>query len=225
MKHFFILYSKKAILANSESLISKLAQKFPDESVFDKLFIDSVTNNQNEMISYLKKEGKFSALTKKYSTYKDSKGRTPVKIACYNANDELANDFISLGLNCTDSDNELSTPLHSIAKNNLIKVFEKNQARWTLDEKNNKGNTPLHIGCKYNSIDVVEALIRNGSNIDLVNNKEETPIFIASKKDCIEIVYILYKKGADARIKSFAGLNANEVAQKRKSILVSLFLC
>ena len=220
-----ILYClfKKAILIGSKSLISRIEQIITDEYIFDKLFIDSVTNNQIETITYLKKKRDFSALAKKHSSYKDSRGRNILKIACDNANEELATYFISLGLNCTDCDNDLSTPLHSIAKHNLIKVFLENQRGWKLNEKDNKGDTPLHIGCKYNSVDVVEALIRSGASIDLVNNKKETPIFIASKKDYIDIVFTLYEKGADVRTKSFVGLNAIEIAQKRKSKLVSIF--
>ena len=71
-----------------------------------------------------------------------------------------------------------SLPIHLYCK--YVKL-EASQLLFSLykpciEKKNNLGETPLSIACKYNHTDLAVFLIQNNSNINNVDNQGWTPI-------------------------------------------------
>ncbi len=52
-----------------------------------------------------------------------------------------------------------------------------------INAQNKKGNTPLHLACRFNQFDVVDYLLRKGANIKLKNVDGHTPMDLVSKHD------------------------------------------
>jgi hypothetical protein len=56
------------------------------------------------------------------------------------------------------------------------------------------GDTPLHIACKNNYLEVAQALIGAGAELNIVNNEGETPLEIAKKNNNHKIIQVLELK-------------------------------
>lgn len=65
---------------------------------------------------------------------------------------------------------------------NYIELIQALIKITSLDSKDNKGNTPLHLATEEGSIEVVKLLIAAGANVLSVNDNNETPLFIAVLK-------------------------------------------
>ena len=70
-----------------------------------------------------------------------------------------------------------NTNLPEFLKTNLLKFAIANNAN--INHKNNYGQSPLHIACKYQLYSCVEYLINTGANINDVDNQNKTPLHYA----------------------------------------------
>lgn len=67
---------------------------------------------------------------------------------------------------------------------------------------NIKNMCPIHIAAEFGYIEIVEALIENGADINITCLYGETALHKAYQSDKIDIVKILIKNGADVNIKN-----------------------
>jgi ankyrin repeat protein len=79
----------------------------------------------------------------------------------------------------------------------------------TKDIKDVHKNTALHLACSENVPQIVDLLLRYGSNVnELGTEGEATPLIVASAEGQIEVVEVLMKYGADINIKDKDGKTA-----------------
>ncbi|KAJ0182271.1 hypothetical protein K1T71_001640 [Dendrolimus kikuchii] len=97
----------------------------------------------------------------------------------------------------------------------------KTEGKLTLDvnckgrNRSNCGWTPLHLATYFRHVDVVEALLEAGANVDEVNDTGDTPMHKASFIGNEELVILLLKYKADVNIMNGEGRTACDVARSR----------
>ena len=103
----------------------------------------------------------------------------------------LNNKYIRSIINPITSD----TLIHYLCKNDdnfpLIELIKPNPIE--REQKNNLGQTILHIATQNKSYKIIEYLLENGSNINSKDNKNNTPLHIAVKLNDYEIIQLLLK--------------------------------
>jgi ankyrin repeat protein len=67
----------------------------------------------------------------------------------------------------------------------------------SIQDQNNKDETPLFIASSHGHVEVVRLLLDRGANIHHQNNDGETPLHIAIRKGHVETVRLLLDKGAN----------------------------
>ncbi|CAD8132990.1 unnamed protein product [Paramecium pentaurelia] len=65
--------------------------------------------------------------------------------------------------------------------------------------------SPLHIACRYGSIQVVEELINNNANLDITDMAGWTPLHVAAFYQRAQVCQLLLKSGADFRTRNRDG--------------------
>lgn len=98
-------------------------------------------------------------------------------------------------LNCRDD--EYSTPLHSAAKTNHLRILElliENGANVNLQDQFNK--IPLHYSCEIGSFEICKILVENRSKINTCDIHNKTPLDYATFIGHNELVSFLLKNGA-----------------------------
>lgn len=66
-----------------------------------------------------------------------------------------------------------------------------------LGSSSNFNETPIHLACYYNHVDIVQLLARAGANVNIPNSYQQTPLRTASMKGFNNIITILKYHGAD----------------------------
>ena len=74
-----------------------------------------------------------------------------------------------------------------------------------INDKDDKGNTMLHVCCSRGDQMCAELLIRRGADIELQDMYGNTPLLYAVNKDEINIVKMLFKRGASVHACDFRG--------------------
>ena len=74
-----------------------------------------------------------------------------------------------------------------------------------MNEKDERGNTMLHVACSRGDRVLVELLIRKGADIELQDMYGNTPLLYAVDKEHIDIVQVLLKRGAAVMACDFRG--------------------
>ena len=88
------------------------------------------------------------------------------------------------------------TPLHLAVKAGSLKtvnVLTNCFLPSTLEEKNHEGNTPLHLACKYNRLDVLQFLLDRGADVTVRNQGDMTCLDVAIEWEAEEVAKTLVK--------------------------------
>ena len=63
----------------------------------------------------------------------------------------------------------------------------------TLEEKDDEHNTPLHVACRYNRLDVLEFLLDQGADVTTRNKRNMTCLDVAIEWEAAEVAKTLLK--------------------------------
>jgi ankyrin repeat protein len=114
---------------------------------------------------------------------KNNCGRTPLHSASCNGHLEIVKELISCGASI-EKDNYGETPLHRIMRiSNRLEIMKKLIDAGTrvnlflVNEKNNRGDTPLHVAIFCGKLEMVEEII-NYSDLSIKNNDGYTALEI-----------------------------------------------
>ena len=76
----------------------------------------------------------------------------------------------------------------------MVKILLQNQA--DVNEKDEKGRTPLMISAEKGYQKIIQALLENNADINAKDNENNTALMIAKKKNRTEIIKLLKSAGA-----------------------------
>ena len=87
--------------------------------------------------------------------------------------------------------------LHSaIEKGDRHTVEQSLKDGFSIDEKNQFGNTALHLAVIKGGVDLVAFLLKKGANPDQVNHGKQTPLHFAALAGKVKIAVLLINNGA-----------------------------
>ncbi|WMV56729.1 hypothetical protein MTR67_050114 [Solanum verrucosum] len=92
-----------------------------------------------------------------------------------------------------DRDNSLQHP-HLTCIKEMIADISKENRLCILKQKNDKGNTPLHLAAELGSVPIIECMV-NSADRDLIwetNSKGETPLFVAAYRGKLQAFLYLH---------------------------------
>jgi HEAT repeat protein/ankyrin repeat protein len=127
----------------------------------------AIDNGHMDIAKYLISKGASLELT-------DFENRTPLIAAIQKRNYEILEYLIENGadINFKNIKDDNKTPLHN-SDQNAAKILISKGA--LLNEKDNKGNTPLHYAYMNNDKALIELLISNGADTEIKNDTGHTP--------------------------------------------------
>lgn len=98
-----------------------------------------------------------------------------------------------------------------------IENFEENLSIITVEEKDSKGFTILHLAVQEGKYEFVDALMYHGADPNVENKNHETPLHIAAKKDFHKIFKLLWEYGADLEQEDYKGRTPKDIALENSS--------
>ena len=104
--------------------------------------------------------------------------------------------LISKGADVTATNKSNSTALHLAVKAGSLKTVQA-LMDWllpsTLEEKDRDQNTPLHLACRYNTVDVLQYLLDKGADVTARNDRDMTCLDVAIEWEAGEVAKTLVK--------------------------------
>ena len=92
------------------------------------------------------------------------------------------------------------------------------------DGWNMKNSTPIHFSSRYGHVNVVDYLVKSGSNIDAKNLNDLTALHIASLNGHVNVVEFLVKSGSDIEARTKDNFTALHIASQNGHVNVVEFL-
>ena len=105
--------------------------------------------------------------------------------------------FLLLLIGCSSTVNR---PMQYGDLDNIKAIIRKDSTK--INEKNEDGNTFLHIAVQEGDIDIAQYLVSQGADINAKDNLDQTPLQIAIHEDNVELAKYLIYKGADVDAKN-----------------------
>lgn len=108
------------------------------------------------------------------------------------------------------------TPLHAVAQSiyskrkQMLEILIRKGAQ--LNAKNKDFLTPLHVASDNSYYDVIDALIRNGANINICDGLGQTCLHRCARKDDVQGTRLLLSHSIDPSIVSLQGYTAAQLA-------------
>jgi uncharacterized protein len=87
-----------------------------------------------------------------------------------------------------------------------------------VNQRDDKGNTPLISAASKGQVVVIQLLIDRGADLNAVNNSGLTALHLATSSGQVASVRLLLEKGADATLRNSTGLTALDIAQSAHNI-------
>lgn len=104
--------------------------------------------------------------------------------------------MILKGAEVTSSDIHGRTALHLAVKAGslkTVKIVLNSLLSSTLEEKDEDGNTPLHIACRYNRLDILHFFLDQGADVTALNNRKMTCLDAAIEWEAKDVAMTLMK--------------------------------
>ena len=104
--------------------------------------------------------------------------------------------LISKGADVTNKDANNHTALHLAVKAGSLKtvqVLTNCLLPSTLEERDLDKNTPLHLACRYNRLDVLQYLLDEGADVTARNDRNMTCLDVAIEWEAGEVAKTLVK--------------------------------
>lgn len=181
----------------------------PKVSELNKQLAIAIKNNEIKIVKELLKT-KVNVNNLTGSKY----GNTPLIIACYNKNFEIAKLLIEAGADVNKKAKGGKTALWVTCDayepkpiDKLVELLLVNGAEPNISKKGDDG--PLHYACMYGKNKAAIMLIEHGADVNAKGGYNRTPlIYTATNGKSPELVKVLLENGADIHATNEAGENA-----------------
>ncbi|VDP39237.1 unnamed protein product [Schistosoma margrebowiei] len=121
--------------------------------------------------------------------YDPLSGLTPLRVAIKENDEETVQSLVTMdNIKATEKDEDGNTVLHLVLGDTSVKILSlllDNLQSLDVNALNNKGESPLHIACRNNSMECIEKLLKAGGN-PMIGEFESFPIHIAVNNDSLE---------------------------------------
>ncbi|KAH8868684.1 85/88 kDa calcium-independent phospholipase A2 [Schistosoma japonicum] len=123
------------------------------------------------------------------NSYDPLSGLTPLRVAIKENDEETVRCLVSLNnIKADEKDEDGNTVIHLASggvSSKVLSLLLENLKSLNVNALNNKGESPLHIACRNNSLDCIEKLLRAGGN-PMIGEFESYAIHIAVNNDSLE---------------------------------------
>ena len=105
----------------------------------------------------------------------------------------------------------------NIINDNYSEFYKNFENIKEINDKNDKGYTPIYLSILSNNIKLLKELLTQGADPNIPNNLEETPLYLSVNTNNFEAFLILLKNNANCNIPNIKGSTPLHIAvQKRK---------
>lgn len=146
----------------------------------------------------------------------DSEGRTPLHHTSNRVNERCVEVLLESGAVPGPKNRRGGTPLHDITLSDYCTLgFLENFVRFEADLNATDGNgwTPLHWALLVGNLEIVNALLRHGANLELQCDMGATPLAFALSRHQYHVFKHLFQVGADLKFKGRTGSLLHFVAR------------
>ncbi len=144
----------------------------------------------------------------------DARAWTPLMVAAFNGNEEVARLLIEYGANKRARDRGGYTPLHWAALKGYKEVTALVAAGVDCNVRSSFGLTPLLQAASNGHAEVVSMLLQRGADPNLASNDGWTPLHKAVANGHAETIRILLRAGADIFARHQDGSTPLSLAEK-----------
>ena len=148
-------------------------------ATLDKELLSAIENDNLTKVKEIINKGDFDV------NAKDESGSTALHYAAILENPEITKLLLSKGANINDVDNHGNTTLHHavLSENNEMVNLLLSTKGIEINAKDALGNTALHLAAKEDLPNIVEALIKNGANVNEENKNMKTALDLAPQEN------------------------------------------
>ena len=107
----------------------------------------------------------------------------------------------------------LLTPIHlACAQGSLeiLKIMLDAQPKLkdkVINMKDVHEMTPLHKASMFDHVEVVDFLLKNGSDIDAIDQENRSPLLLAASRNCVKVICFLLEKNANFQLRDAKSRN------------------
>lgn len=150
-------------------------------------------------------------------------GLTPLMAACAGNACNALKTLLRLGadVNATDANNQ--TPLMYATMNNNVEAAKilVDIPSVNLEVKCISGNTALNLAAGYESIKIMELLIKKGANLNAIDYNGLSPLNISIIRGCLKAAELLIKSGADINLADNMGRTPLMISAQKDNVLMA----
>lgn len=131
-----------------------------------------------------------------YANDRDKQGMSPLHLAASNKHMETCKLLLRKGSDVASLNSHQRTPLHlAVQAGSLetVRLLLSPMLPNTLEIKDADGNTPLHIACWLNRLEILRFFLDQGADVTALNNENKTCLDVAIEWDSVEVVKTLVK--------------------------------
>jgi len=121
---------------------------------------------------------------------------TPLKYAVIEQSTSVIEALLNNGADVRRSEELVWKPLRYAVHIGHTEIVKLLIAAGADLQGNSHNNTALHQACRRPNVDVVDALIRAGSDVNVKDDKGYTPLYLAHHNNHAEVAKRLYAAGA-----------------------------
>ena len=113
----------------------------------------------------------------------------------------------------TGDSEQLTALFQAIAEGDVEKTRELSAQPHELAQRDEHGNTPLHLAAWENDPAIVSLFLEAGADIDARNDLDRTPLMQAAYRGNLATVTLLLEKGARPDVRDREGMTARQLAE------------